>query len=362
MEINLKKIFHNAHSLVTQLKRKGISVTGVTKACLGSPEIANTWLLAGVREIGDSRIENIITLSSIKNIASMLLIRTPMLSQVDEIVAHATVSLNSELRVIRELSRSAQKANRIHKVILMIELGDLREGLMPSALEQTIRSVLKLPNILFIGIGANLACRSGVIPDSKNMSELSKIADSIDAIFGPIVKIVSGGNSANLEWALAKSNSMGRINNLRLGESLLLGCNPLDRKALKGLHSDAINLVAEVIELQTKPSQPSGNIGQSAFGGVTNHNHKVGTTRQAILAIGRQDIDPDGITPPAGIQILAASSDHLILDISDSSEPIEVGSEIAFTLNYSALLCAMTSPFVAQRFSYPSELDTPKAQ
>lgn len=273
-----------------------------------------------------------------------------MLSQVDQVVAHTQISFNSELSVIRKLSNAAQKAKRIHEIILMVELGDLREGIMPNALEKTIRTILKLPNILFIGIGANLACRSGVIPDTNNMSELSKIADTIDSIFGPIVKIVSGGNSANLQWALNKGANTGRINNLRLGESLLLGCNPLNRKSLKGLYPDAINLVAEVIELKNKPSQPWGNIGQAAFGEAINRNHKIGTTKQAILAIGRQDIDPEGITPPSDLQILATSSDHLIMDVSNSAKAIEVGNEISFKLNYSALLSAMTSPFVAQHF------------
>ena len=228
--------------------------------------------------------------------ASMTLIRTPMLSQLDQVVELTNVSFNTEIKVIRKLSETAKRLNRIHGVVLMVELGDLREGIMPPLIEKTVRAVLRLPNIIFMGIGTNLACRSGVAPDRHNMAELSALADSIDARFGPIVNTVSGGNSANLAWALSGADT-GRINNLRLGEALLLGCEPLHRQKIKGLHTDAITLFAEVIELKTKPSKPWGKIAQAAFGEVIPSRDR-GSITQAILAIGRQDMDPEGLVPP----------------------------------------------------------------
>lgn len=347
MEIDLDKITHNARTLLTRLEKKGISVTGVTKATLGSPEIAKAWLKAGIKDLGDSRIENMERMRAAKITASMTLIRTPMLSQVDQVVTSSDISLNTELKVIKKLSTAAKRANRMHGILLMVELGDLREGIMPTLLEKTVRAVLSLPNITFIGIGTNLACRSGISPDSQNMAALSALADSIDTIFGPIVMTVSGGNSANLEWVFSDADT-GRVNHLRLGEAMLLGCEPLQRKALPGLHTDAITLVAEVIELKKKPSQPWGKIAQAAFGHSSPHIKNQGSISQAILAIGRQDIDPDGLTPPKGLKILSASSDHLVVDASHYHGKMEVGAEIPFQLNYSALLRAMTSPFIPQ--------------
>jgi predicted amino acid racemase len=352
LEIDLDKIHHNALTLVESLNRRGISVTGVTKAALGSSEIANAWLRAGVSGLGDSRIENIATMRRAQFSASMTLIRTPMLSQADQVVAHADVSCNTELDVISKLSSAAQKANRTHGVVLMVELGDLREGIMPGLLEETVRKVLRFPNIAFLGIGTNLACRSGVSPDSKNMAELSALADSIDATFGSIVSIVSGGNSANLEWAFSGADT-GRINNLRLGEAMLLGREPLHRQPIKDLHTDAITLIAEVIESKNKPTKPWGEIAQSAFGAVT-PGSDLGSISQSILAIGRQDTDPSGLEPPSGIKILAASSDHLVVDSGSYRERSNVGTEIPFQLNYSALLRAMTSPFITKIISAPT--------
>lgn len=346
MEIDLDKIYHNARTLVSRLGERGISVTGVTKAALGSPEIANAWLRAGVLSLGDSRIENIATMQRANVTASMELIRSPMLSQLDLVVANTHLSYNTEIEVLRGLSSAARKANHTHGIILMVELGDLREGIMPEHLESAVRETLFLPNLVFQGIGSNLACRSGVSPDSRNMAELSALADSIEANLGVSVPTVSGGNSANLEWVLSGAET-GRINHLRLGEALLLGREPLHRQVIKELHTDAITLKAEVIESKCKPTQPWGEIAQSAFGEV-GPTYAKGSITQTIFAIGRQDVDFAGLDPPSGITILAASSDHLVVDSSNYPGGLAVGSEVPFQLNYSALLRSMTSPFVTK--------------
>ena len=354
LEVDLDKIYHNAQTLVTRLQRVGISVTGVTKATLGAPEIAKTWLRAGVSGLGDSRLENIARMRRAKITAAMSLIRSPMLSQVEEVVVQTGMSFNTELEVVRQLSLACKRRGCVHRIVLMVELGDLREGIMPVDLVEAVRQVLALPNIVFMGIGANLACRSGVVPDSNKMRELSSLADLLDATFGPIVKIVSGGNSANLDWAFG-GGDVGRINNLRLGEALLLGCEPLHRKTISGLHTDAFGLVAEVIELKMKPSTPWGALAQNAFGELAPKSSAgPGSIQQAILAIGRQDIDPSGLTAPPGIKILSASSDHLVVDVSDFRGSMRVGAEVTFQLDYSALLRAMTSPFIKQRTRKPA--------
>lgn len=365
LEIDLDKIHHNARTLVERLAPHGISVTGVTKAALGEPEIAAALIRAGVRVLGDSRIGNIRTMRRARISAPIMLLRSPMLSQVDQVVAQADISVNTELDVVSGLSRVALSARRTHGIVLMVELGDLREGIMPGDLEPFVRAVLNLPGIALRGIGANLACRSGVVPDARNMAELSALAESVDATFGHRLRprvgspagseleIVSGGNSANLQWALCGADT-GRINNLRLGEAILLGCEPLYRQPIDGLYTDAFTLVAEVIETKVKPSKPWGDIAQTAFGeipcGATDQMFDPAAepdcTTQTILAVGRQDVDPDGLLPPAGVNILGASSDHLIVD--SGCFHLSVGAEVRFQLNYSALLRAMTSPFVTR--------------
>ena len=346
LEIDLDKIDRNARIIVDLMAARGISVTGVTKAVLGSPDIAATLIRAGVTEIGDSRVENIEAMRLADVTAPMTLIRSPMLSHAAAVVAVADLSFNTELEVISALSTAAQNAGTTHGVLLMVELGDLREGIMPDDLENMVRKTLSFPNIAFKGIGTNLACRSGVIPDATNMAELSMLADQIDRTFGHVVQTVSGGNSANILWALSGDDT-GRINNLRLGEALLLGREPVNRNPIERLHTDAFVFVTEVIEAKEKPTLPSGAIGQSAFGATSAFVDR-GHIWQTILAAGRQDVDPDGLQQQDGFEVLAASSDHLIVG-SDEHRTF-VGDEVSFQLNYSALVRAMTSPFVAKVF------------
>jgi predicted amino acid racemase len=188
-----------------------------------------------------------------------------MLSQVDRVVQHADASLNSEPVVIAALSDAALACERVHGVVLMVELGDLREGILPADLTAAATATMALPGVELIGIGTNLACQSGVVPDERNMAELSALASSLEADLGRTLTIVSGGNSASLGWALGASD-VGRVNHLRIGEAILLGCDPLDRTPIEGLRTDAFTLVAEVIEAKAKPSLAWGSLGETAFG------------------------------------------------------------------------------------------------
>ena len=350
VEIDLDKIYHNALVLVERLALKGISVMGVTKATLGDSSIATALIRAGVQSFGDSRIENIEAMQQSGVQTPMSLIRSPMLSQVDRVVKHCTMSFNTELEVMRGLSLAAGNADCIHGVVLMVELGDLREGVMPCDVECMVQEILKLPHLKLLGIGANLACRYGVVPDATNMEELSALADAVAARFDLKLELVSGGNSANLNWALG-STDLGRINHLRLGESILLGREPLQRQPIEGLHLDAFKLVAEVIESKIKPSSPSGHLAQSAFGDNPPPNQYRKPIAQSLLAVGLQDIDPEGLTPPEGMEILGASSDHLIVS---TPKQLSIGAEVRFDLNYSALVRAMTSPYVSRHMNNAS--------
>lgn len=349
LEIDLKKILHNATTLVSQLGARNISVIGITKAMLGAPELANTLIAAGVSGLGDSRIENIERIRQSGITAPITLIRSPMISQSKRVVTHADASLNTEIEVIRKLSEAAKNNGLNHRVILMVELGDLREGIMPGDLESVVRKTIQLPNITLSGIGTNLACRSGVCPDYRNMVELSRLADSIESKFDIHLDFVSGGNSANMNW-VADEHHPTRINNLRLGESILLGREPLYRQPIEGLHTDGITLIAEVIETNVKPKQPWGQFAQNAFGTVSPIKDSVSASKQnilqSILAIGHQDTDPTGLQMPSGVKTLGASSDHLVIETGSVAFP--PGTEVPMLPNYNGLVRAMTSPFVAK--------------
>ena len=354
IEIDLDKIAANARELVTRCAERGITVTAVTKAMLGAPELAT--LLENVDSFADSRIENIEQLRSAGVATPALLLRTPMPSQVERVIAADVMSVNTEIDVLSALSAAARNAGRIHDVMLMVELGDLREGVMPRMVHDTVRHVLGCRNLRLAGIGANLACRNGIAPSDTNMGQLSTIVESVEAGFGIAIDIVSGGNSANLDWAFETSD-LGRVNNLRLGESMLLGREPLHRRPIPGLHTDAIVIVAEVIESNRKPSRPWGCAHQNSFGETPDVVDR-GEVWQTILAIGRQDTETSDLQAPPGVEILAASSDHLVVS---SPARMRAGDEMRFDPGYTAVLRAMTSPFVAKQFTPTSASPTERS-
>ncbi|MCF7824691.1 MAG: alanine racemase [Candidatus Marinimicrobia bacterium] len=342
IEMTLEKIAHNARALVALYGSKGIDVIGVTKVVCGNPYIAKVLTKSGIRILADSRIENIKKMRNAGIEAQFLLLRTPSLSHCEAVVKYSDMSLNSELTIIEKLSAYAVEYDKSHKIILMLELGDLREGLMPADLDHTIEQILKMDGIMLTGIGANLACFGGVKPDAEKMNLLSSIAVDIEDKFGLQLEFVSGGNSANYDWFMSTSD-VGRINNLRLGESIYLGCETLSRKPIPGLYTDAMTLVTEVIESKIKPSLPYGTIAQDAFGNITQFVDQ-GEIRRAILGIGLQDVNVSGLTPRIDVEILGASSDHIIVNAKD--EELKVGDELEFDLNYAALLAVMTSRYV----------------
>jgi predicted amino acid racemase len=344
LAIDLAKILHNVRFLRRLYGARGVEIMGVTKAVLGLPAVAATFVRGGLSTLADSRIENLQRLREAGIAARLVLLRTPP-SAAEAAVRCADVSLNTELRTLQALSAAAAGAGRLHRVILMVEMGDLREGVPAAAVHSLFAAASALPGLEVIGIGCNLACYGGVAPSDQQMSALSRLASELEAAFARSLPIVSGGNSANHVW-LTTTASPARINNLRLGELILLGRESLERRAVAGLHTDAFTLTAEVIEANVKPTLPWGTRCQDAFGRLPDFEDR-GSLPRAIVALGEQDTRAAGLRPRADLAILGASSDHLILDAS--RHPVQVGDEIAFDLDYGALVAAMTSPFVHKR-------------
>jgi ornithine racemase len=345
IEISLSQIQHNARIVSELYGQKGISVMGVSKAVLGNPFIAEAMVQGGVKFIADSRIENIQRMRQAGILAQFVLLRTA-LSQAESVIEHVDISLNTELETVKALSYYATVHQKIHKVIVMVELGDLREGILPSDLSQFVQKTFDLPHIDVVGIGCNLACYGGIKPNESKMHELSELANSIEKEFKIDLKIISGGNSANYEW-YKSVEKVGRINNLRLGESILLGCETIGRKTIPGLYTGAFKLIAEVIEAKEKPSLPFGEVCQDAFGNIPTFLDR-GIRQRVIIALGRQDVLMSDLSPVHNLEILGSSSDHIILDSKDDN--LQMGDEVSFNLNYGGLLSAMTSPFIKKQF------------
>lgn len=349
VEISLDKIRYNAETIISLCKRNGIKVAAVTKVFCGIPEIAKVLVEAGASMIADSRIENLIRMKQID--VPKLLLRLPMISQAEEVVELADISLNSELETIKALSQKASEKSKIHKIILMIDLGDLREGIIDEKeIFQTVREILNLKGVSLVGIGTNLTCYGGVIPKEENLKRLVDIKERIEKEFSISIEIVSGGNSSSLYLLENGEGIVKGINQLRLGESIVLGRETAYGNRINNTFDDCFRLITEIIEIKEKPSVPIGEIGMDAFGNKPVFQDR-GIRKRAICAIGKQDVSIDNIIPEDNkIAILGGSSDHLIIDVTDSLTKYKVGDKVAFKLNYGGILSTLTSDYVKKIF------------
>lgn len=346
LSIDLAKIEHNARVIVGLCKEHGIAVTGVTKAVRGDPDIARAMLQGGVVSIADSRFENLHRLREGGVPEPYLLLRLPPLSGVDQTVELAGISLESEPAVLEALSEAALCRDRVHRVILMVELGDLREGLWPEDLIPLVDEAQALPGIHIAGLGANLACLGGVMPSEANMRRLVDLAEAVEDHFGLRLDWISGINSSGLDL-IASGRMPPRVNHARIGEAILLGRETTRRHPWPDTFQDAFRLHAEVLEVKRKPTSPLGERGEDAFGHVP-PVEEGGESWRALLNLGRQDVAVEGLTPAdPRLRIAGASSDYLVLDVSAAGEgDIKVGTVVDFHPNYAALLAAMTSEYV----------------
>ena len=342
IDVDLEKIRHNARTLVGRLGNRGINVTGVTKAVCGDPAIAQAMLDGGCVGLADARLSNVERMRTAGLGCPITLIRTPMLSQVSDVVRCCDASYNTEIGVIAGLAAAALRQNKVHDVILVVEMGDQREGIEPADVAAVARQVVTMHGVALKGIAANFACLSGIAPTPAKMTALCNLSGEVERVCGQQVQVVSGGNSANLPWALG-SYAVGRVNDLRLGEAILLGVDPMTGEQIGGMYPDAFALIAEVIEADAAPPPPALALIGPELARLRLVSNSA-DNRRVILAIGRQDTDIKGLKMPSGLRLIGATSDHLVIGATRATP--KVGSEIRFQMNYSALMQAMAAPDV----------------
>lgn len=355
--IDIDKLKHNLDGVAKITKEEGgCSLMIVTKGLCADPEM--TKMVIGhpaVDFLADSRIKNIKTYEKEARKAGkqILLLRLPMACEIEEVVKYADISFNSEPETLRLLDAEAARQGTIHKVVLMIDLGDLREGIFfknEADIYGAAQQIIEAKNLELYGIAVNLTCYGAIIPKNDNLSQLADWAEKIESKFNVKLQMVSGGNSSSI-YLIGKGQLPEKINNLRLGEAFLLGNDTAYGEKLSGTTDDALILEAQIIELKEKPSLPIGEVGVDAFGQKPYYEDR-GIIKRAIIAIGQQDTDPGSMEPlDPKIDILGASSDHMILDVSQSDTQYKPGDVLAFKVGYGGMLKTATSPYVEKTYA-----------
>ena len=345
---DLDRLRENMERMTALCHAHGLTAALVSKCVCADVRIAGLMAEAGADFLADSRVQNLARLPGSK---PRYLLRVAQPSEVDDVVRCAEVSQQSEPCTVRLLGEAAARQGKRHKVVIMIDMGDLREGVFfrdTDAIHALAESVIACPALELYGVGVNMTCFGGVLPSQENLSGLVQIARSLRKRYGLPIPFVSGGNSSALTMLRAGAIPEG-ITNLRIGEGYLLGNDTGALVPMEGYHTDCFTLEAQLVEVKRKPSRPIGDCGANAFGEKVEFPDR-GEMRRGICAIGRQDVVPGGLTPhDSRVEILGASSDHLIVNLTGAPD-YKVGDVLSFNLDYGALLHAYTSEYVKKAY------------
>lgn len=345
--VDLSKLRDNGQKLCALAAKAGVDrMAFVTKCFCASPEMVRALEPLPNPYLADSRLENLSRYP--KTAKQKILLRLPMPSRAEETVRVADVSFCSERETLRALEAAAARQNKIHKVVLMVDVGDLREGVFFRDEEELLSLAeeveLHSPHLELHGMAFNVTCYGSVIPTRETMELFLPLVRKVEKDVGHPLAFVSGGNSSSVYLLEEDPGALAGINNLRLGESLILGTEAAFGNRVAGLNYDVFTLETQLIEVKKKPSFPIGRRGMNAFGQTVEYEDR-GEMLRGIVAIGQQDVECTGITPLDGkIRVIGASSDHLLLDLTCSGG--RVGETVGFRPNYTALLRLFTSPYV----------------
>lgn len=349
--LHKKRLNYNFERLEYFFKQKNIQWSIVTKMLCGNKLFLTEVLNLQPNQVCDSRVSNLKAIKEINPKVETIYIKPTPKRSVASVVKYADISMNTNINTIKALSQEAQKQNKIHKIIIMIELGELREGVMRENVISFYDQVFRLKNIEVVGIGANLSCLYGVLPSADKLIQLSLYKQLIEATFKKKIKYVSGGSSVTIP--LIFQNKLPQsINHFRVGETLYQGTNVYNDTPSNLLKQDVFTLKAEIIELIEKPMVPEGDFGTNLEGKSFSFNEKeIGKKSfRAILDLGILDVDQANIFPKdTNIRFFGASSDMIVVDLQTNVKNYKVGDYLEFSLNYMGALRAMNSSYIEKQ-------------
>ena len=351
LKLYRQELRHNFEFLNELFKERGIKWGITTKLFCGNRDFLSEVINLGIGEVHDSRISNLRVIKEIDPETITIYIKPPPKDILRDVVKYADISLNTELATLHELSDEAQRQNTLHKVIIMIELGDLREGVMRDDLINFYEKVFRLPGIEVVGLGTNLNCLHGVMPDGDKLIQLALYKQIIELRFKKEIPLVSGGTTVTIPLLLRNQLPLG-VNHFRVGEALFFGKNLFTNGLIEGMSDQVMELYTQIIEISEKPLVPMGELGVNPQGKTTQiaEGDYGRTSYRAIIDIGVLDIQPDYLIPVnEKIKILDASSDMLILDVGTNPEDYKVGDMIRFKLKYMGALGLMSSDYIEKR-------------
>lgn len=354
LHIHSDRIIGNIKKLNEFLKPRGIEWTLVTKILNGYKPILEKILsdpaIKQVHSIGDSRISNLRAIKEIKPDIITIYIKPPAVNQAKNVVQYADISLNSSFETIKQLDIEAKKQGKIHRIIVMIEMGELREGVVRDQILNFYEKIFKMKNINVIGIGTNLGCMYGVEPTYDKLIQLSLYRQLIETTFNVKLELVSSGSSITLPLVAMNKIPKG-VSHFRIGEAAFLGVSPYDGEKFKNLSTNAFTFSADIVELEKKEVVPDGKIGDAAIGETADFNKlEYDESYRAIADFGELDVDYRNLIPKDDqLNFVGTTSDMTVYDLGLRNGKYRVGDQVHFNPNYMAVARLTNSKYMTKK-------------
>ncbi|MCF8242251.1 MAG: alanine racemase [Melioribacteraceae bacterium] len=357
LTVHTDRLIDNISKLTNYLNENDIEFTLVTKLLSGHKptleKLMSNPVIKKLHSVGDSRISNLRTIKEINPSVVTMYIKPPAMVLVKKVIQYADISLNSSETVIQALDKEAKRQGKIHRVIVMIEMGELREGVVRDNVLSFYEKVFNLSNIQIIGLGTNLGCMYGIEPTYDKMIQLSLYKQLIDAKFGTNLELVSSGSSITLPL-ISKNKLPAGVNHFRIGETAFLGTSPYNNKKFRNLSTTGFDFSAEILELEKKDRIPDGKIGEGNIGhtaeGGNFENVEDNESYRAIVDFGELDVDVNNITTKdKHVTFFGTTSDMTVYDLGQKKYKYKVGGQIHFTPNYMATARLMNSRYVSKK-------------
>ena len=342
LTVDLDAIGENTRRLATRLLADGFTLVGVTKALDGEPSVGQEMLEAGCAGLADSRMASLVQLAA-HALAPLTLIRAPRRDELADVAAVADRVLLSDVETARALGGYASGGPI--DVLLTVDLGDRREGVLSSTAPSVAAQLSRLPGIQLAGISVNFACLSGHLPSRALFRQAEDILASIadECAAEPLLSL--GGTCVLQHLDGFRPRFATEI---RCGGGLLYGYDFVNMASIEGVYRTDPVLTAAVLECYCKPPAPPCRSGFDAFGHVPEVELPTSPAYYSLLDLGHRDCAPRGLRPLIpGAYIAGATSDVSVLITETLLRP---GDVVSFAVDYDALVRAATSPFVTRTF------------
>ncbi|MDI3520792.1 MAG: ornithine racemase [Anaerophaga sp.] len=349
--LNRQKLRDNYNYLNNLFKENNIEWAIVTKMLCGNKAYLKEVMDLGIKQVCDSRVSNLKAIKAVNPDVQAIYIKPPPKRSIPSIVRYADISMNTTFETVKLLSEEARRQGKIHKIIIMVEMGELREGVMRDEVVDFYSRVFEMPNIEVIGIGTNLSCLYGVLPNQDKLIQLSLYKQLIENKFNKKIPYVSGGSSVTIPL-IHQGLLPDSINHFRVGETLFLGTNVYDGSQFDFMHNDVIKIYAEIIELFEKPTVPQGDMGQNLEGETFEFDQEKSGERscRALLDLGLLDIEEKRLMPVNdSFSLAGASSDMVVVDLGDNENDLKVGDLLEFRTDYMGALRLLNSRYIDKR-------------